>query len=86
MAQLLTSELVTNALRHTQSDAILVDIWTRSHPSGCDRPIAAPAPAEMPAPGRDGRARALDRRRARLGLGIDALPGDGKRIWFELPR
>ena len=69
VAELLISELVTNALRETQSDVILVDVSadTRIRVSVTDQSsrMIVDELAEN--------------------WGIDALPGDGKRIWFELP-
>ena len=76
VAELLISELVTNALRQTQSHVILVDVSadTRIRVSVTDQSSRMPQ-RQSPRP---------DEPRGH-GLIIDALPGDGKRIWFELP-
>jgi anti-sigma regulatory factor (Ser/Thr protein kinase) len=86
VAELLISELVTNALRHTQSDVILMDVSTdvRIRVSVTDQSSRMP---QRQSPGPDepeGRGLMIVDELAE-NWGIDALPGDGKRIWFELP-
>jgi anti-sigma regulatory factor (Ser/Thr protein kinase) len=85
VAELLISELVTNALRHTRSDVILVDVRTeaRVRVSVTDQSARMP---QRQSPGPDepeGRGLMIVDELAE-DWGIDALPGDGKRIWFEL--
>ena len=85
VAQLLVSELVTNALRHTESDVILLDVRT----NGGVRVSVADMSPEIPrqqSPGPDeheGRGLMIVDELAKA-WGIDPVPGDGKRIWFEL--
>jgi anti-sigma regulatory factor (Ser/Thr protein kinase) len=86
VAELLISELVTNALRHTRSDVILVDVSAdaRIRVSVTDQSSRMP---QRQSPGPDepeGRGLMIVDELA-ANWGIDALPGDGKRIWFELP-
>jgi anti-sigma regulatory factor (Ser/Thr protein kinase) len=87
VAELLVSELVTNALRHTESDVILVDVWTQGgiRVSVIDQSPRTPQ-RQSPGPERpEGRGLMIVDELAE-NWGIDALPGDGKSIWFELRR
>jgi anti-sigma regulatory factor (Ser/Thr protein kinase) len=84
-AQLLISELVTNALRHTDSEVILIDVGV----DGCIRVGVTDESPRLPQ-------RRLTRHNDEEGRGlmivealaerwgIDPLAGNGKRIWFEL--
>jgi anti-sigma regulatory factor (Ser/Thr protein kinase) len=86
VAELLISELVTNALRHTESAVILIDVWTqgRIRVSVTDQ---SPRIPQRQSPGPDqpeGRGLMIVDELAE-NWGIDLVPGDGKRIWFELP-
>ena len=86
VAELLISELVTNALRHTQSDVILVDVSTaaRIRVSVTDQSSRMPQ-RQSPGPDEPGGRGLMIVDELAENWGIDALPGDGKRIWFELP-
>jgi anti-sigma regulatory factor (Ser/Thr protein kinase) len=85
VAELLISELVTNALRHTQSDVILVDMWTQGHirVSVTDESPWIPQ-GQSPSTDEPGGRGLMIVDELAENWGIDALPGDGKRIWFEL--
>ena len=85
VAELLISELVTNALRHTQSDVILVDVSTdaRIRVSVTDQSSRMPQ-RQSPGPDEPGGRGLMIVDELAESWGIDALPGDGKRIWFEL--
>lgn len=82
---LLTSELVTNVIRHTQSDCELVvslegeTLRIEAWDEGPGWPVLRYPPPE----GESGRGLVLVEMLAR-GWGTDAIPGGGKRVWFEL--
>ena len=85
VAQLLVSEIVTNALRHTPSDVIWLDVEGaerfRVSVTDTSRELPthhAPQPDET-----DGRGLLIIHELAEH-WGIETVPGDGKRIWFEL--
>jgi anti-sigma regulatory factor (Ser/Thr protein kinase) len=86
VAVLLISELVTNAVRHTQSDVILVDVSTNAHirVSVTDQSSRMPQ-RQSPGPDDPGGRGLMIVDTLAENWGIDVLPGDGKRIWFELP-
>jgi anti-sigma regulatory factor (Ser/Thr protein kinase) len=86
LAQLLISELVTNALRHTQSGVILIDVQIRDRirVSVTDE---SPRMPRRQSPGPEdpkGRGLIIVEELADE-WGIEPMPGNGKRIWFELP-
>ena len=84
VALLLVSELVTNAVRHAESDVIQVGVRTdRSRPSGHLTDESPETPRQQ-SPGLDepgGRGLMIVDQLAQA-WGVDPLPGDGKRIWF----
>ena len=86
LAQLLVSELVTNALRHTQSNVILIDVQIRDR-IRVNVTDESPRMPRRQSPGpKDAKGRGLiivDELAEEWG--IEPMPGNGKRIWFELP-
>jgi anti-sigma regulatory factor (Ser/Thr protein kinase) len=86
VALLLVSELVTNAVRHAESDVIQVGVRTdgRVRVSVTDE---SPETPRQQSPGLDepgGRGLMIVDQLAQA-WGVDPLPGDGKRIWFDVP-
>lgn len=87
VAQLLVSEVVTNALRHTPSEVIWIEVETgeRVRVSVTDNSPHlpehhSPHPDEI-----DGRGILLVQELADH-WGSEIVPGHGKRVWFELSR
>ena len=86
MALLLVSELVTNAVRYAEIDVIQVGVRTdgRVRVSVTDE---SPETPRQQSPGLDepgGRGLMIVDQLAQS-WGVDPLPGDGKRIWFDVP-
>ena len=85
VAQLLVSELVTNAVRHADGKVIVVDVRAedRVRVSVTDE---SPRMPQQRSPSLDepgGRGLMIVDELAEA-WGVDAVPGDGKRVWFEL--
>jgi anti-sigma regulatory factor (Ser/Thr protein kinase) len=94
VAVLLTSELVTNVVRHAQTDftvAVTSDLGVRVEvhdgmaATDAFREILARPPTDVPAESPGGRGLGLVRALASR-IGLDDAPGtsDGKIVWFEL--
>jgi anti-sigma regulatory factor (Ser/Thr protein kinase) len=83
LTELLTSELVTNAVRHAATGIMLrVAVDTRTvrvevTDTGADMPVVAPAP-DIGGYG----LRIVDQLAARWG--VDPIPKHGKTVWFEV--
>jgi anti-sigma regulatory factor (Ser/Thr protein kinase) len=86
VALLLVSELVTNAVRHTESDVIQVGVQTdgRVRVSVTDESPEMPRQQSLGPDEPGGRGLMIVDRLAQA-WGVDRLPGDGKRIWVDLP-
>jgi len=84
-ASLLVSELVTNALLHARSDAVVALTATAAtvRVAVADRSPRAPVRRRHGADATTGRGLRLLEQLA-LRWGVDAAP-DGKTVWFELP-
>lgn len=85
VAQLLVSELVTNAVLHSHSDVILLDIGFHDdlRVAVTDASAQVPRPRPSTSNDRDGRGLLLVESLAKR-WGIDRTSGNGKRVWFEL--
>jgi anti-sigma regulatory factor (Ser/Thr protein kinase) len=85
VAQLLVSELVTNAVRHSDSDVILLDIGFHDdlRVAVTDASPQVPQPGPSTSNDRDGRGLLLVDSLAKR-WGVDRTSGNGKRVWFEL--
>lgn len=86
VAELLISELVTNALRHTESDVIVVDVGINGRVRVGVTDVSpwmpqrrSPRTAEA-----EGRGLVIVEELAER-WGIEPIAGNGKRVWFELP-
>jgi len=83
LTELLTSELVTNAVRHAATEIMLrVEVDTRTvrvevSDTGAEMPVVADAP-DIGGYG----LRIVDQLAARWG--VDPIPNDGKTVWFEV--
>ena len=86
VAQLLVSELVTNALRHSSRDVILIDVGFEDHlrVGVTDASPHVPRPRPSTPSDIDGRGLLLVDSLAQR-WGTDPISGNGKRVWFELP-
>jgi anti-sigma regulatory factor (Ser/Thr protein kinase) len=86
VALLLVSELVTNAVRHAESDVIQVGVRTdgRVRVSVIDESPKMPR-QQSPGPDEPGGRGLMIVDQLAQAWGVDPLPGDGKCIWFDVP-
>ena len=85
--ELLTSELVTNAVIHARSSpqlsVTLGDAVVRIEV--CDTDASPPTRRLLDTEAASGRGIAIVDELA-VDWGVDLIPDDGKRVWFEVPR
>jgi anti-sigma regulatory factor (Ser/Thr protein kinase) len=86
VALLLVSELVTNAVRHAESGFIQVGVRAhgRVRVSVTDESPETPR-QQWPGPDEPGGRGLMIVDRLAQAWGVDPLPDDGKRIWFDVP-